>query len=388
VQKRGDKRGELLAHAGVFTLGTLVSFWILAGAMIVLKHMGQAVGWGFQFQEPGYVVFMAVLVALFALTLFGLFEVSLGWKAQTQLDSATRKEGWAGAFFNGAFMTLLATPCTAPMLSPAMGFAFSQPEWVLVVFMSAVALGLAAPYALVCFFPGALKYFPKPGPWMMRFKEFMGFLLLFTLVWLLYVFGQQAGNYALAVLVALLMVLALFVWMWSHLPWTSGFEAKLLPKLATLVVMLGLFGYGVQSQLLPAMAEFKAERIAAMDAAKNGKQENPDNPYRALWTPAKVQELNAKGKDVFVDFTADWCISCKANEKVALAPEQVDRHFRAGEPVLLIGDYTHQDPAITAELKRFGRSGVPMYVLYRADGTTEVLPELITPQIVLKAIGK
>jgi thiol:disulfide interchange protein len=387
VQKRGASRMDLAIHALVFTLGTLVSFWILAAAMIALKSIGNAVGWGFQFQEPGYVILMAILVTLFALNLFGLFEVSLGWKTQTSLDGATRKEGYLGAFFNGTFMTLLATPCTAPMLSPAMGFAFSQPDWVLCLFMSVVALGLAFPFALVCLVPKALQIFPKPGAWMMRLKEFLGFLLLFTLAWLLYVFGQQAGNYSLSILIVLLMGIALFAWIWSHIP---HHVPPLKKSLFLGFALMFLAWVGLKENLLPATAEYIAENKAKLQSqkGKSSESQNPNNPYKSLWTPGKVKELNAKGIDVFVDFTADWCISCHANEKIALAPAQVDQHFKAGKPVLLIGDYTHSDPDITAELKKFGRSGVPMYVLYKADGTTEVLPEVITPQMVLKTILK
>lgn len=392
IQNKDASPRHLMAHAASFGAGTLASFWVLAGVMISLKQAGKAVGWGFQFQEPGFVLFMALIVALFALNLLGMFEISLGWRTQTAMDKATRKDGLWGAFWSGAFMTLLATPCTAPMLSPAMAFAFSQPDYVLVLFMSTVALGLALPYILVCVVPGTRRFFPKPGDWMVRLKEGMGYLLLLTLVWLLYTFGQMCGNYALSLLLVLLILIAMAFWTWKALPWCSPFAEKSTPKwitILTMIIVIALFG---KHQLWTAMQDFKIQQIAAKAEAakmqnKNLDELSPAELYKKSFDPELIKKLNAKGIDVFVDFTADWCISCHANEKIALQPQQVDQYFREGKPVFLIGDYTHEDPLITAELKRFGRSGVPMYVLYKADGTTEVLPEVITPDLVLKTIG-
>jgi thiol:disulfide interchange protein len=201
---------------------------------------------------------------------------------------------------------------------------------------------------------------------MIRFKELMGFLLVLTLVWLLYTFGQMSGNYALSMLLLLFTAWGMAFWAWGWLPWTSITAAKIWPKNLTALILFALSVWFVQHQLWPAMQEHDAQQLA--------KQSAPE-----------TQNL-AEGHDVFVDFTADWCISCHANEKVALEPQEVDQHFRAGKPIFLIGDYTRKDPRITAELKKFGRSGVPMYVLYKANGQTVVLPETLTPQIVLDAI--
>lgn len=374
VEKKGASRSFLYANAGSFTAGTLISFWIFASVMALLKNAGQSVGWGFQFQEPGFVIFMAVLVTLFALNLFGMFEVSLGSKTQTSMNKAGSKGGLGGAFFNGMFMTLLATPCTAPMLSPAMGYAFSQPTYVLYLFMSVVALGLAFPFVAFSLIPGALKFFPKPGDWMVTLKEFMGFLLLFTLPWLLYIFGSQAGFYSVSILVALLAILALMVWVYDKLPWTGLFAAQFWPKPLTILALAVLWISAYQFYLKPAMAE---------DALKAQNSQTVEN---TVWSADEVSRLNAQGKDVFVDFTAQWCVTCKANEKVALNDPKVEEIFKSGKYVKLVGDYTKPSPAILAELKKFGKSGVPMYVIYRHDGTTEVLPEILTPEIVLKAL--
>lgn len=393
IQHKESSRRHLALHALSFVGGTLSSFWLLASVMVMLKSGGRAMGWGFQFQEPGFVLFMALVVGVFALNLLGLFEVSLGWKTQTALDKATRKEGLWGAFWGGAFMTLLATPCTAPMLSPAMAFAFSQSDVVLFVFMSVVGLGLAFPYGLVCLLPSARQFFPKPGDWMVRLKEGMGYLLLLTLVWLLYTFGQMCGNYALSLLLVLLVGIAISFWIWKALPWCSPFAERTWPKILTLLTIFVVVVFFGKNQLWNAMLEFKNEQIkskAEIHKLQNKSLDDlsPAELYKKAFDPVLIQKLNAKGIDVFVDFTADWCISCHANEKIALQPQQVDSLFQKGEPVLLIGDYTHEDALISAELKRFGRSGVPMYVLYRHDGTVEVLPEVITPEIVLTAIDK
>ena len=390
VQKQNHSRIGLLKHAGAFLAGTLLSFWVLALAMIILKKAGQQIGWGFQFQNIEFVLFMAFLVAVFALNLLGMFEVSLGWKTQTKLDGAARKDGLLGAFFNGAFMTLLATPCTAPMLSPAMGFAFSKPDSVLVLFMTFVACGLALPYVAVCVFPQAIRFFPKPGNWMISLKEFMGYLMLLTLVWLLYTLGQMGGNYALSLVLVLIIFIPMIIWLWKILPWTK-YGKPVWKKALTAIVLGGLwFGYGIQSLLLPAIDAHKSEsriqKQELIELQKGNASTTSTNYYRKAFSKELIEKLNKQGMDVFVDFTADWCITCHVNEKVALSPTEVHNKFLANKPVFLIGDYTDKDSLITQELKRFGRSGVPMYVIYKADGSTKVLPEIITAQTVLDGI--
>lgn len=386
--KEGPK--SLMGQGLAFLAGTLSSFLALATVMVVLKSGGRAIGWGFQFQEPGFVLFMALVVGVFALNLLGLFEVSLGWKTQTALDKASRKSGLAGAFWGGAFMTLLATPCTAPMLSPAMAFAFSQSTWVLYVFMGVVALGLAFPYTLVCMVPAARRYFPKPGDWMVRLKELMGYMMLLTLIWLLYTFGQMAGNYALSLLLTMMVIFAMGLWLFRILPWCSPLAEKSAPRVLTAWIMVIVWlGFGFK-YVLPAMSQHELDLKAKQKSAKivDLSTASPEDLYKKPFDPVLIQKLNARGLDVFVDFTADWCISCHANEKIALDPKEVDDLFKQGKPVLLIGDYTHQDPMISAELAKYGRSGVPMYVLYKANGQTEVLPEVITKDLVMSAITR
>lgn len=370
VKQSHEGRAQGLALAGAFSGGVFFSFWALAAVVLALKQGGQAVGWGFQFQQPGFVLFMAGLLVVFSLNLFGLFEVWLPGGAMQGLSKASQGGGLAGAFGQGLVMTLLATPCTAPFLGTALGFAFAAPAFVLVAIFTAVAAGLALPYVLLAAIPGAHTWLPKPGAWMLRFKEAMGFLLLATVLWLLWVLGGQVGVDAEAWGAVWLLVLSVAAWVWGRF---AGLEQPAARRRGVSLVTLALvaaFSFWLWPKVL--------DGRAAPETTEVGWQP---------WSAATVQTLRAQGKPVFVDFSAQWCWTCKINERGTLASDAVQAAFRAKGVVLLKADWTRQDSAITAALKAHGRGGVPMYLYYPPKGPELLLPEVITPGMVLKALG-
>ena len=369
-QTAQDIRNSALAYTG----GVLLSFAVLAAVVIVLKAGGTAVGWGFQFQNPGFVMALLVVIWVFALSLFDLFMIRAPGM-QTAAAAAAAKTGLAGAFLGGVFAVLLATPCTAPMLGAALGFAFAQPAPLILLFFLLVGLGLAFPFLLVGFFPRAMKVFPKPGEWMNTFREVMGFLLLATAVWLLGVLQLQLGHRLLGVL-GYLLVLSFACWLYGRFAnpaqpvrkqWTFTMLA--------LAVAVGGWLWLVDLRADPAPTA--AESATLIDQTSGWER----------FTPARVEALRKAGTPVFVDFGAEWCLTCKTNELGVLYTDEIRAAFRQHGVVPLRGDYTRKDPVIAEWLTRYHRAGVPLY-LYYAPGAAEpvLLPELLTKQMVLELL--
>ena len=373
VRQARESRAQGLAMAGAFTAGVLASFWVLAAAVLVLKRGGAAVGWGFQFQEPGFVLGMAALVLAFGLNLFGVFEIWLPGNAMQGLDQASRRQGLAGSFAQGLVMTLLATPCTAPFLGTALGFAFAAPGWVLVAVFTAVGLGLALPYGLLAAWPASHAWLPKPGAWMLRFKELMGFLLMATVVWLLWLLGKQVGVDAQAWGLAWLLLVAVAAWAWGHLGNPQHSNRRRRAAAVALLALLALSGAWMWPQVL------RGQDAGAQRA---------DAGAWAAWDDAQVQALHKAGKPVFVDFGADWCWTCRVNERDTLADPAVMKAFTQDGVALFKADWTRRDPAITAALQAHQRGGVPMYLYYPPGHDVVLLPELLTPGVLLKALGR
>ena len=365
---QGRSRGLLLA--GAYAAGVLCSFWALAAVVLALKQGGAAVGWGFQFQQPGFVLFMAGVVLAFSLNLFGLFEVWLPGGAMTGLSKAGQGGGLAGSFGHGLVMTLLATPCTAPFLGTALGFAFAAPALQLLGVFTAVGVGLALPYVALAALPGARAWLPKPGPWMLRFKEAMGFLLLATVLWLLWLLGKQVGVDAEGWAGLWLLAVAVAGWLWGRIADLGQGSGRRAAAALAVLLLVGGSGAGLWPKVLNGKA--------AGGALEDGWQ---------AWSAPTVDALRAQGRPIFVDFSADWCWTCKVNERGTLASAAVRDAFAKGKVALLKADWTRQDPAVTAELRSHGRSGVPLYVVYPVKGDAVVLPEVITPDLVLKALA-
>ncbi len=367
VSEAGIEPKKAFRLSMAFSLGIIGCFAALAALVVLLQTAGAQVGWGFQFQDPRFILFISCLVFAFALNLFGVFELSVSAQATKGLAKLAGGEGYGGAFFQGVFATVLATPCTAPFLGTASAFAFAQPGWVTFLVFLFIGLGMAFPYLLLAINPKWLKYLPKPGDWMLRLKQCMGFLLLGTLLWLMWILGQMRGVDAVVELGAILLVIAILAWIKGAF-WTpfSSARSRLLAFIAmVLVLLLAGVSYGFVTK-----------------------------PSQLVWQPfskAALDQALSSGKPVFVDFTADWCITCKTNERFAIDTPRVRQEFLKRNVVALKADWTKGDPEITQVLKKFGRAGVPMYLFY-PSGSEEtppvLLPELITSQTVLDALNK
>jgi thiol:disulfide interchange protein DsbD len=385
---------SLMKHAGenpkaawiqgvAFTAGVVLSFWVLAGLLLALRAAGNQIGWGFQMQSPGFVLALILLFFLLGLNLFGVFElgaslVGLDAKATGHLG------GLASSFGNGALATLAATPCTAPFMGSALGFAAQQSALTAMLIFTFLALGMATPYLLLTIFPGAFRFVPKPGAWMEAFKEFMGFLLMATVIFLIYVFGALVGEEQVPWLLCVLLIAGLAAWIFGR--WTTPVYSNRVRAVAvflTLALLLRAIQWGVMLT--------KAESTAVQHATATGEPSPGGRRLPAEWQPwsqTAVDAALAQGRPVFVDFTAAWCLSCKVNEIAALGTDSVKRAFAQKNVALFRADWTHSDPEISRTLRQFNRDGVPLYLLYSPKNrdAPQVLPEVLTPGIVLDAL--
>jgi thiol:disulfide interchange protein len=373
VQRAAGRKGGVLAHGLSFTAGTVASFWALAGVLVLLRRGGQGLGWGYQLQSPTFIVILCALFMFFALHLFGVFEVGYLF---TRVARGHEREGLGGSFLAGITATLVATPCTGPFMGTAMAYAFTQNDAV--AFAVFTALGLASPYLLLSAAPGLARFLPRPGAWMEHLKQFMGFPLLATVVWLTWVFGRQTDIDAMGMLLALLITTGLVAWIlgkWMALQHPGHIRlTAALVGLAIFVPVLTWVLYGLQHRMPLAGIESDA----------------PSVPGKTTWhsyTPEKLAALRADGKAVFIDFTADWCITCKVNERVALAKPEVMAAFAEKGVVALKADWTNSDEAVTKALEGYGRNSIPLYVYYPAGGGDfKLLPQVLTPGIVVEAL--
>ncbi|MBX9668936.1 MAG: thioredoxin family protein [Candidatus Obscuribacterales bacterium] len=373
----------------VFASGILSSFLVLALIVLGVRAAGQSVGWGFQFQYPGFVIIMSVIVLLLALSLFGLFYVNIS-TGQDKLDKLAQKEGFVGTFFKGVLATTLSTPCTAPFLGTALGFAFAQPDWVVVGIFLISGLGMSLPYLIFTAFPNLMKFFPKPGVWMEKFKESMGFVLMATVVWLLYVLGQQVGPEGQMWTSYFLLTIALASWIISrYTDLTSTNERKFkVWGVSVLLVAAGAYCF-VIAQPSISLALAPGQKKVATATASNGE---PDGAG-LTWEPFTIDNFTKEvqvNKTIFLDFTADWCLTCKTNEKLFLSTDRVRDKMRELKVVTMKADWTTQDPDITKILNKLNRSGVPLYVVFPAGRPQDkiVLPEVINESLIVEALEK
>ncbi|MCQ2091069.1 MAG: thioredoxin family protein [Fibrobacter sp.] len=382
IKQAGESRGKLLALGFSTATGILVSFWILAAIVSIIKVSGGNAGWGMQFQSPGFIAFMVVILSAFAMSFFGVFEVWLPWNATTKMDAAGQKSGLVGAFFTGALLVLLSTPCSAPFLGTAMGFAFTASAPVLFLFFTAAGLGLAFPYLLVSAFPSLLKVLPKPGAWMVKLQKVMGVLLFATVAWLLWIVNEQAGGtgVGLFAVVAALAIAASFA-LGKIAPPGVAFVREIGVAAAATVIIAGIW-FGVLSNRYDAVVQARFD-------ARMAEQMTEDGWLR--YSPALIEELAAAGRTVFIDVTADWCITCKANEAAVIGREDFARAMDSLNVARVKADWTRETPEVNALLRSLGKSGVPAYAIYpKGDASKQiVLPELLTTGgIVEKITGK
>jgi thiol:disulfide interchange protein DsbD len=374
VEQAGESRGRLLAHGFVFAAGVLVCFWALAGTLLALRAGGAEIGWGFQLQEPRIVMALAALFFALGLSLFGLFEIGLSLTGAGQ--GLQSKSGLSGSFFSGLLATIVATPCTAPMMGAALGYALALPTAGALAIFTALGAGMAAPYVLLSAMPGLIRKVPRPGPWMESMKQFMGFLMMATVVWLLWVLSLQTGADTVIRMAVLFLALALAAWIagrWGalHRPFRTRLWARVVATGIAVAALAGTLSHE------PARAESSGVHVTA-----GGVTWEP-------FSPERVAKLRAAGTPVFIDFTAAWCITCQANKRIALYNKEVEAQFRALGVATLRADWTDHDEVITRALAEFGRSGVPLYILYGRDAATppRVLPEVLTPGLVLDALA-
>lgn len=381
VKEAGSSRQRIRAFGAVYALGVLFSFMVLAAVVIGVKAAGHRVGWGMQFGSPVFLISLMILVTLVASNLFGVFEVTLTGGAANAAGELAAKSGLPGAFFNGLLATALATPCTAPILGTALGFAFAQPAGPMVLIFLFIGLGLAAPYLVLSWNPAWLKYLPKPGAWMEKFKVAMGFPMLATLCWLLNIAISSYGRRTLWLGIFLVLVAAA-AWVYGEF-FQRGRKRRGLALIIVLILLGGGYAYALQDELQWRRLEPVGQSAQAVENVPGGIHWQP-------WSPGAVAAARADGRPVLVDFTADWCVNCQVNKKFSIEIPSVRSKLKEINAVALVADDTRYPDSITAELQRYGRAGVPLVLVYPKNPTAQpiVLPELLTPGIVLAALDK
>jgi len=380
----GQSRNNGRVHSLIFAAGVLFSFWVLAAFVWGLQGMGQQIGWGFQFQSPVFVMFIALIVFAFSLNLFGLFELGAP-VVSGKIGSIALHHDLLGSFVSGVLATTLATPCTAPFLGTALGFAFAQPVWVVFLFFTVIAVGMAAPYVILAWHPAWLKLLPKPGHWMFVFKQLMGFILVAVVVWLAAILNAQAGSDGMFRLLLLLFVVAFCLWVVGSLTaHGASLRKQLVVWAAGLVFMTGAF--------LMLISGIGSEAKQGSETNRSGLSVSSDNKG-ALWqefSPVLFEELLEKKKTIFLEFTADWCITCKVLEASVLGNTDVVEALHRPDVAAVRADWTLRDDAVTRLMSRFGRSGVPLFVIipHGELDRAVVLPEVVTVDMLLRALER
>ena len=363
-------RPQVISGGLAYLGGVLATFTALGVLLVALKNAGHHIGWGIQLQSPQFVALLALLLFFIGYVLSG--AVTLGSRFMGIGNRLTQKSSLAGSFFTGALAVIVATPCTAPFMGAAVFYALTQNAATTLLVLWALGFGLALPYVLLTFFPHILlKYLPKPGVWMEHFKQFLAFPMLAAAIWLVWVLAQQTG--ATGMLYALFGMLSLAFALWIYRTTQNQPATLWQTTKAFIALLIALFAIG--------LTYHQPEPVTAAQTA------TPDAGFEAF-TPQKLAEYRQANHPVFVNMTAAWCITCLANEKAALSSDRVKTYFKENNIAYLKGDWTNYDESITAYLKEFGRSGVPIYVFYPADASKApvVLPQLLTPDTVIKAI--
>ncbi len=380
VQQAGEDSSELKKHGLVFALGVILSVWVLVGLLLALRAGGEALGWGFQLQEPRFVAFLIALFFLFGLNLAGVFEIGTSMVGVgSDLQS---KSGLSGSFFSGVLAVAVATPCTAPFMGAAIGFALAQSIFITFATFTLLGLGLALPYIVLSFAPALIQKLPRPGAWMESFKQFMAFPLFATVIWLLWVYGLQTDMNGVTRLLAAILLMGMGAWIFGR--WGAPHRKTGIKRFAYLLTAASLLSGAYIGLTASQSSDPLADSTLIADHG-GGSQEL--GVTWETWSANKVEQLQAEGKTVYVDFTAAWCLTCQANKKVVFSSQEVrDRFNRDPNLVLMKADWTKRDPAITEALAGFGRSGVPLNVIYTPDGAPKVLPTALTPSIVLDAL--
>ncbi len=394
IEQAGESRIRIFRFGLAFVAGIFTWFALMALLATGLSLAGQSLNWGFQLQDPWWVTIFGAVLVLFALNMFGVFEIVLPGKAMNALDSMTKQTGYTGTYLHGILATILGSACTAPFLGASVGFAVSQPPVVIWMIFGSVALGMSLPYLFLSMNPAWIKLLPRPGAWMESVKQFMGFLLLLTVIWLVWILGRQRGPDAVIVALGAYFVLALACWVGAQIggptssnarrAWSSAMTLLIGPAAVALLLyqMAPVVSQGrALSTADESLIEASGEQVSA-SITKGGLPWEP-------WSPAVLERyLQESDRVIYVDFTADWCWNCKVNERVVLNTPEIRKLFQENNVVLLQADWTNNDPEITAALRSFQRAGVPLNVVYPADRSRPpiLLPETLTTGLVTQGI--
>lgn len=374
MSEKEQKHANL--HGLLYTAGILVCFGSIAGLLIALQMAGQQIGWGFQLQNPIVILLLSYLLFTMALNLSGFFEIKSGPLANIGHKLAS-KHGYKGSFFTGVLATIVATPCTAPFMATAMGYALTQPPYIALTVFMALGLGLALPYLALCFVPALRKSLPKPGAWMETFRQFMSFPLFASVAWLIWVYAQQVdGGYGTILGLSGLILIAFGIWIARHeprrQPWKTGIHAL---SISSIILAFMIAGF------------------SHTDATQTKAEKESSVPHISFST-TELDTLIAGNDPIFVDMTASWCITCQVNERVAIYTDSTQTLFKQKNVQYVVGDWTNQNPEITAYLNHYGRNGVPLYVFYGGrDATTgkrpepKILPQLLTSGLIADVIN-
>lgn len=367
----GFNTNAMRVHGLAFTAGVIASFWLLAGLLLALRVAGGELGWGFQLQSPAVVVGLAVLFFVLALNLSGVFEI--GQLLPSSLSTWNARNAYVNDALSGVLAVVVASPCSAPFMGAAVGYALAQSAASTLAVFTALGLGMALPYLLLAFFPGWRKKLPWPGPWMLRLKQLLAFPLYATVIWLAWVLGAQLDNDAVARLALMLLLIAVSLWAWQAVRsggarvWESVALVGLVAAIIAGAPIVGAAVMGNEPQAKPLVA----------DTA----------PWQD-YAPDRVRQLTAAGRTVFVEFTAAWCVTCQVNKRLVLNTEAVQQAFAQSNVALLRADWTRRDETIGRALAALGRSGVPVYVLYRPGREPLLLPEVLQKRTIVDALAK
>ncbi len=377
-----DDRSLARQSGGLYTVGILVAFAVVGGALLGIRAAGQAAGWGFQLQNPVFNLVLGLLMLAIGLNLLGVFEIGMriAGAGQTLTAGGERR----AAFFTGLLAVVVATPCTAPFMAGALGYALVQPATVALAIFLALGAGLAAPYLLISFIPAIGRLLPRPGPWMSAFRNVLAFPMFATGIWLFWIVGKQAGVNAMATALAAALFFGFGLWAYGR----SASAVRAAPWRGTAAAAL----------LVTAYLGTSIERPQADAIAETASVSDPDSNAGTLgllqlerFTPERVIGYIDAGQPVFVFFTADWCLNCKTNERVALSTDEVGEAFAARGIKVVVGDWTNENPLITEWLQRYGRAGVPLYLYFPKGASLEepaILPQVLLPETVIQAIER
>lgn len=376
AKNAGESQHKIRMDGLAYTLGVVAAFVALATVLIILRAAGERVGWAFQFQQPWFVALMVYLFFMMALSLSGVFE--MGTSLMGVGGSLAQKNGYQGSFFTGVLATTVATPCTAPFMGPALGFALTQTWAVAMLIFISLGLGLALPILVLSYLPALSRYLPKPGSWMETFKQLMAFPLYATALFFLWVLGNQVGVMGMSLVLAVCVLLAFAAWLYQRRFTMGPIFRKV--NYAIGIAVLAAAVYVVQTPFL--------QTVPIVQAASFDAEGNSTLGYE-VFSKQRLDELQAQGTPVFVNMTAAWCITCLANEQTTLGTDRVKQAMADNNIVYMKGDWTNEDPEITEVLERFNRPSVPLYVLYPADTSKEpvILPQILTPGTVADAFA-